>query len=162
MHIINNPELKRESFWITISVFIWGSVCAHIVRSYAGYFQQNFVSPMEMPSTLTFDLIWLFVYVFLLLGIQLVWHQDIEKRTRRIFLVLVAISAILNILMYVLFYILNEFTINFYENLLHTASVVALIIFSWTISKPAAFFFIPYFIASAVSLYTVYLVMLAN
>ena len=111
-----------------------------------GPWYQGLAKPGWQPPDIAFPIGWTIIYAFNTAAIVSAWRAAPTARVSDTLIGLFALSAFLNITWSMLFFRIQRPDWAFIEVLLLWLSILALVVYSARLSKPAAILFMPYLI----------------
>ncbi len=142
--------MKRGSFnWLTCLGFVVGTELVGNIGSLATFSQINswyatLVKPSFNPPNWIFGPVWTILYALMGIALYLVWLKGLKKSEGRLALGAFALQLILNVKWSFLFFGLHWPLVAFVEIVLLWLAIVLTIRTFSIISKPAAWFLVPY------------------
>lgn len=105
---------------------------------------KGLIKPSFSPPNWLFGPAWTFLYLLMGISLYLVWQKGTKKKEVKVALLIFSIQLFLNIVWSFLFFGLHQPLYAFIEIMIMWLTILATIISSYQVSKPAGLILIPY------------------
>lgn len=157
--------MKKSStgYWIIALVTIAVSGIGGLLTTSGMPWYQTLLLPRWTPSGMVIGTVWTILFILAMISAMLVWRDAPHQRLRfKLTIALFCANALLNVLWSYLFFVQNLFSPAVLEAAVLGASVVALMLLIWPLSKAAALLLLPYAVWVAFATYLAYVVFMMN
>ncbi|MFA6550839.1 MAG: TspO/MBR family protein [Candidatus Gracilibacteria bacterium] len=155
-------KFKPNYAFIPLIVILAALVGSWFSSQGMAWYDSELVKPALTPPKLAFPIAWNTIFICTTISALIFWNKSTAKKkllTRHWWIVsLFVANAILNVLWSFLFFQLHLVTSAYVEMLFLEASVIALILLIWKLSKTASLLLLPYALWGAFATYLTYLI----
>lgn len=159
MVTLSDPARLIVSIALTLCAGLVGSVftAPQIPGWYAGL-----AKPALTPPSWVFGPVWIVLFILMGVSLFLVWREGIERPDVRVALLVFGVQLVLNVLWSVLFFGLQSSFLAFLEIIVLWCAILATIVLSARVSKPAAWLLVPYLLWVSFAAYLTWAVWTLN
>lgn len=127
---------------VVIAVAVLGSSFTSVGLDSGWY--DSIAKPEWTPPGYIIGIAWTTIYILSAMSAIMIWNRSENDLRLSVIAVLFLLNAMLNVFWSYLFFDLHELTMAGYDSFLLGTTVIALIVFSWPISKIASLLLVPY------------------
>lgn len=156
---------KRKVSWVSVVVIVTAVAVVAILGSNfseRGEWYSNLNKPSIQPPDWVFPIVWNTIFILAVLSLVLVWNSKPHTKRTYWFIGIALLNGAMNVAWSFFFFERHMIRVAVWDAAAICASVIAMIITSWRISRFAALLFVPYAVWTAFATYLTWEIMQLN